>query len=172
MRGKRNKKPARVDPTRLEIFKNVFHSVAEEMGAALRRSAFSPNIKERRDYSCAVYDARWPGSGDGRSHAGASGLHAGFGRCRARRVRTGARRHRAAERPLRRRHALAGHNDGRADFSSRPPPAVVLRRQPRAPRRRRRRTGRIDGPSARNFSGRPAHPAGKTIPRAALWIAT
>src|SRR5580704_12691542 len=47
----------KVDPTRLEIFKNVFHSVAEEMGAALRRSAFSPNIKERRDYSCAVYDA-------------------------------------------------------------------------------------------------------------------
>jgi N-methylhydantoinase B len=48
---------AHVDPTRLEIFKNIFHSVAEEMGAALRRSAFSPNIKERRDYSCAVYDA-------------------------------------------------------------------------------------------------------------------
>ena len=45
------------DPTRLEIFKNVFHSIAEEMGAVLRRSAFSPNIKERRDYSCAVYDA-------------------------------------------------------------------------------------------------------------------
>src|SRR6202043_3689389 len=44
------------DPTRLEIFKNVFHSIAEEMGAALRRSAFSSNIKERRDYSCAVYD--------------------------------------------------------------------------------------------------------------------
>jgi N-methylhydantoinase B len=48
---------SRVDPTRLEIFKNIFHSVAEEMGAALRRSAFSPNIKERRDYSCAVYEA-------------------------------------------------------------------------------------------------------------------
>lgn len=47
----------RFDPTRLEIFKNLFHSVAEEMGAALRRSAFSPNIKERRDYSCAVFDA-------------------------------------------------------------------------------------------------------------------
>jgi N-methylhydantoinase B len=46
-----------VDPIRLEIFKNLFHSVAEEMGAALRRSAFSPNIKERRDYSCAVFDA-------------------------------------------------------------------------------------------------------------------
>ena len=49
---------ARVDPIRLEILKNLFHSVAEEMGAALRRSAFSPNIKERRDYSCAVFDAR------------------------------------------------------------------------------------------------------------------
>src|SRR5215471_17036761 len=41
----------------LEIFKNLFHSIAEEMGAALRRTAFSPNIKERRDYSCAVFDA-------------------------------------------------------------------------------------------------------------------
>ena len=45
------------DPTRLEIFKNLFHSVAEEMGGALRRSSFSPNIKERRDYSCAVFDS-------------------------------------------------------------------------------------------------------------------
>jgi len=44
------------DPIELEIFKNVYHSIAEEMGAALRRTAFSPNIKERRDYSCAVFD--------------------------------------------------------------------------------------------------------------------
>jgi N-methylhydantoinase B len=41
----------------LEVFKNLYHSIAEEMGAALRRTAFSPNIKERRDYSCAVFDA-------------------------------------------------------------------------------------------------------------------
>src|SRR5215468_4695114 len=46
------------DPIELEIFKNLYHSIAEEMGAALRRTAFSPNIKERRDYSCAVFDAR------------------------------------------------------------------------------------------------------------------
>src|SRR3954471_12915149 len=45
------------DPIELEIFKNIFHSIAEEMGAALRRTSFSPNIKERRDYSCAVFDA-------------------------------------------------------------------------------------------------------------------
>src|SRR3989442_8692960 len=47
-----------VDAAELEIFKTLFHSVAEEMGAALRRSAFSPNIKERRDYSCAVFDGQ------------------------------------------------------------------------------------------------------------------
>jgi len=46
------------DPIEIEIFKNIFHSIAEEMGAALRRTAFSPNIKERRDYSCAVFDAK------------------------------------------------------------------------------------------------------------------
>jgi N-methylhydantoinase B len=50
----------RRDPIELEIFKNLYHSIAEEMGAALRRTAFSPNIKERRDYSCAVFD----GSGE------------------------------------------------------------------------------------------------------------
>jgi N-methylhydantoinase B len=47
----------RRDPVELEIFKNLYHSIAEEMGAALRRTAFSPNIKERRDYSCAVFDS-------------------------------------------------------------------------------------------------------------------
>jgi N-methylhydantoinase B len=45
------------DPVELEIFKNLYHSIAEEMGAALRSTAFSPNIKERRDYSCAVFDS-------------------------------------------------------------------------------------------------------------------
>jgi N-methylhydantoinase B len=45
------------DPIRLEIYKHLFASVAEEMGVVLRRSAYSPNIKERRDFSCAVFDA-------------------------------------------------------------------------------------------------------------------
>jgi N-methylhydantoinase B len=55
MPARRFGKTPRPDAMRLEIFKNIFHSIAEEMGAALRRSAFSANIKERRDYSCAVY---------------------------------------------------------------------------------------------------------------------
>ncbi|HEX6283312.1 MAG TPA: hydantoinase B/oxoprolinase family protein [Pyrinomonadaceae bacterium] len=50
-------KNPRFDPTTLEIYRALFTSVAEEMGVALRRTAFSPNIKERRDYSCAVFDA-------------------------------------------------------------------------------------------------------------------
>ena len=48
----------RFDPTTLEIYRALYTSVAEEMGIALRRTAFSPNIKERRDYSCAVFDSR------------------------------------------------------------------------------------------------------------------
>src|SRR6201982_4323735 len=51
-------KMMRQDPIELEIFKNIYHSIAEEMGAALRRTAHSPNIKERRDYSCAVFDSK------------------------------------------------------------------------------------------------------------------
>ena len=45
-----------VDPISLEVFKNMFVSVSEEMGVALLRTAYSPNIKERRDFSCAVFD--------------------------------------------------------------------------------------------------------------------
>src|SRR5262245_34383777 len=47
----------RFDPTTLEIYRALYTSVAEEMGVTLRRTSFSPNIKERRDYSCAVFDA-------------------------------------------------------------------------------------------------------------------
>ncbi len=46
-----------VNPILLEVFKNRFSSIAEEMGVTLMRTGFSPNIKERRDFSCAVFDA-------------------------------------------------------------------------------------------------------------------
>ncbi|HMJ25601.1 MAG TPA: hydantoinase B/oxoprolinase family protein, partial [Pyrinomonadaceae bacterium] len=45
------------DPITLEIYRALYTSVAEEMGVALRRTSFSPNIKERRDYSCAVFES-------------------------------------------------------------------------------------------------------------------
>ncbi|HEY0384989.1 MAG TPA: hydantoinase B/oxoprolinase family protein, partial [Pyrinomonadaceae bacterium] len=55
-RPKRNDDASAFDPTTLEIYRALYTAVAEEMGVALKRTAFSPNIKERRDYSCAVFD--------------------------------------------------------------------------------------------------------------------
>ena len=48
---------SKFDPITLEIYRALYTSVAEEMGVTLRRTSFSPNIKERRDYSCAVFDS-------------------------------------------------------------------------------------------------------------------
>lgn len=47
-----------INPILLEVFKNRFTSIAEEMGVTLTRTAYSPNIKERRDLSCALFDAQ------------------------------------------------------------------------------------------------------------------
>jgi 5-oxoprolinase (ATP-hydrolysing) len=49
----------RADPVMLEVFNNLFMSLAEQMGVALQNTAYSVNIKERLDFSCAVF------SGDG-----------------------------------------------------------------------------------------------------------
>jgi len=46
------------DPIRLEVFKHLFAAVADEMGVVLRKVSYSPNIKERRDFSCAVFDTQ------------------------------------------------------------------------------------------------------------------
>lgn len=48
-------RPSAPDAVTLEVFRHLFTALAEEMGAALRRASFSPNIKERRDYSCALF---------------------------------------------------------------------------------------------------------------------
>lgn len=47
----------KIDPIDFDVFKNLYLAIAEEMGVTLCRTGFSPNIKERLDYSCAVYDA-------------------------------------------------------------------------------------------------------------------
>src|SRR5437899_208165 len=46
-----------LDPIQLELMRNLFEASAEEMGITLQRVAFSANIKERRDFSCAIFDA-------------------------------------------------------------------------------------------------------------------
>lgn len=47
----------RADPVMLEVFNNLFMSIAEQMGVTLQNTAYSVNIKERLDFSCAVFDA-------------------------------------------------------------------------------------------------------------------
>ncbi len=47
---------AKYDAIELELFKNIFTSISEEMGAVLERTSLSPNIKERRDFSCALFN--------------------------------------------------------------------------------------------------------------------
>ena len=54
----REKIGAKVDPVMLEVFNNLFMSAAERMGATLAKTAYSVNIKERLDFSCALFDAR------------------------------------------------------------------------------------------------------------------
>ena len=61
------------NPILLEVFRNRFAAIAEEMGVTLTRTAFSPNIKERRDLSCAVFDA----SGDMIAQAAHIPVHLG-----------------------------------------------------------------------------------------------
>ncbi len=46
----------KVDPVMLEVFNNLFMSIAEQMGVALQNTAYSVNIKERLDFSCALFD--------------------------------------------------------------------------------------------------------------------
>ena len=76
------------DPARIEIFNNLFMHIAEQMGEVLKATAQSVNIRERLDYSCALFDAARRPGGQRAAHAGASGLD---GRERARGHRGAAR---------------------------------------------------------------------------------
>jgi 5-oxoprolinase (ATP-hydrolysing) len=99
------------DPVMLEIFNNLFMSIAEQMGVTLQNTAYSVNIKERLDFSCAVFDAT------GRSsptppHAGASRLHGPLGGIdHPQQPGDPPRRRVRDQRALQRRHAPARHHD-------------------------------------------------------------
>src|SRR5258707_1013011 len=53
----RNTPSPLVDAVTLEVLRNALESIADEMGAVLKRTSFSPNIKERMDASCVIFDA-------------------------------------------------------------------------------------------------------------------
>ena len=70
----------KADPVMLEVFNNLFMSIAEQMGVALQNTAYSVNIKERLDFSCAVFDADRLAGRQCAAYAGASRLHGPLGR--------------------------------------------------------------------------------------------
>ncbi len=57
-RSTRNPAGSAVDPVMLEVFNNLFMAIAEHMGVVLQKTAWSANIKERLDFSCALFDGR------------------------------------------------------------------------------------------------------------------
>jgi 5-oxoprolinase (ATP-hydrolysing) len=63
------------DPVLLEVFNNLFMNIAEQMGLQLQNTAYSVNIKERLDFSCALFDADGPPDRQRAAHAGAPGQH-------------------------------------------------------------------------------------------------
>ncbi len=67
------------DPVLLEVFNNLFMSIAEQMGEALRNTAQSVNIKERLDFSCAVFDSEGAARRQRSAHAGAPRLDGSLG---------------------------------------------------------------------------------------------
>ena len=106
-----------LDPIEFEIFKNIFISIAEEMGITLRRTGFSPNIKERLDYSCAIYDEQGQTIAQGDHmpvHLGAMPLSV---EAAIRHVNMGPGDVVILERPLPRWHPSPGHHSGAAHLS-------------------------------------------------------
>jgi len=92
--------PATPDPIRLEIFNSLFMAIAEEMGSALQHSASSINIRERLDFSCAIFD------GEGRLVANAPHMPVHLGSM-GESVRTILRQRTKDDRGLRRGDAYA-----------------------------------------------------------------
>ena len=75
----------KLDAVTLAVMNNRLAAIAEEMGVVLGQTGFSPNIKERHDFSCALFDGARRAGRAGRAHPGSSRLDAAFG---ARRDRT------------------------------------------------------------------------------------
>ena len=148
-----------LDGVALSLYRGLFAACAEEMGATLMRAAHSPNITERLDHSCAVFDAR------ARLVAQAAHIPVHLGSMP-----------RAVEATLARGPFRPGDavllNDPFAGGTHLPdltlvspvflpgePRAVVLRREPRAPRRRGRRGARLAADRARGLRGGHTHSA-------------
>ena len=167
------------DPIELEVFKNLYHSIAEEMGAALRRTSFSPNIKERRDYSCAVFDSRGQviAMGDHMPvHLGSMPMSvaAAIEQCKLNIPRSNPATWSCSTTPSAAARTFptspwscrcTSQDDGsrprqrKTKCAATTPRSRLLRGLARPSRRRRRNLPRLHGAVPRNLSGRTPHPA-------------
>ena len=151
-RGRRADPPPRggghgvtLDPAALQVLISRLTGVAEEMGAVLRRAAFSPNIKERADCSAALFTA------DGELlvqaehipvHLGSMPASVRAADRRASAARLGAGRPGGAQRPVRRRHAPQRHHAGGAVLRRRTGSSAGPPTGPTTPTSAGRRPGR------------------------------
>ena len=153
----------RVDPISFEVIRNALVAATDEMVLALKRSAYSTNIKTRSDFSCAFFDARAALGRAGVRAAGAPRLDGRAGAAGGPR-RTAPRTSAPGDVIVTNDPHPSGvhlndvslispvHHDGRA---------ARLRREPRAPRRRRRRRAGVDRRVPRGLPGGRDHPAGQ-----------
>ena len=151
-----------LDPAALQVLISRLTGVADEMGAVLRRAAFSPNIKERADCSAALFTA------DGELLVQAEHIPVHLGSMPAsvrggdRRVGGGlaARRPDRAQRPVRRRHPPQRHHARRAVLRRRPRSSAGSRTAPTTPTSAASRPGSMPADATEIHAGGPAHPAG------------
>ena len=135
-----------VDPIMLELFNNIFMNIAEQMGLRLQNTAYSVNIKERLDFSCALFD------GDGALIANAPHMPVHLGSM-SESIRTVMERNPrmrsgdvyVLERSVSRRHAFTRHHRGHAGlFAGKRCGAQLLRGVARSSCRYRRHHARVD----------------------------
>jgi 5-oxoprolinase (ATP-hydrolysing) len=138
------------DPVMLEVFNNLFMSIAEQMGETLQKTASSVNIKERLDFSCAVFDKSGALVANAPAYAGASGVHGPVGGSDHPPERRQGPPWRCVcpQRPLQWRHPPARHHRRHAGVRSRRARDHLLGRLARPPCRCRRHSSRLHDPLA------------------------
>ena len=153
---------AAVDPITFEVIRNALVAATDEMALALKRSAYSTNIKTRSDFSCAFFDAQLRSVAQGFAqpvHLGSMVEQVPQAVRDVRRREPRRRRRARHERPPPERRPP----ERRQPDLARPPRgrAARLRREPRPPRRRRRRRARLDRRVPGGVPGGRDHPAGQ-----------
>ena len=157
-----------VDPISFEVIRNALVAATDEMVLALKRSAYSTNIKTRSDFSCAFFDAELRSVAQAFTQPVHLGLDGAAGAVRDRALRRGEPRAGRCDRHQRPAPARGAPERRQPDLARlRRRPADRLRGEPRAPRRCRWRRARVDRRLPGGVPGGRDHPARQGRRRAA-----